>query len=211
MTCRRARIVLRKPSLRRSSLRFALGDESARARVRASYCRSPPRGSPTGSAEDRADRPGLSLIFGSSAVRRVLELGVALAHFQHFRLEKRARIERLAIALSRIRRTAAASPQIRRASSSDVRTVTSLLASSMHCDTAAHAAADVEPEVPRHADEALDARVQLRVARAGGLVIRQQHQDVDVGIAEPVRRDRIRRRRRAPAVGRQCRRCPRRR
>lgn len=53
----------------------------------------------------------------------------------------------------------------------------------------AHAAADLEAEIPRHADEALDACVQ-----PGIVVVGEQHQNVDVGIgrelAAPIAADR---------------------
>ena len=110
------------------------------------------------------------------AVRRVLELRVALAHLEHLRGEERAGVERLVIPHGEALEQRGAADDAAR-----------LEQRGLHGDVLrrfldalrdrAHAAADLEAEIPRHPDEALDARVERRVVRVG-----QQHEDVDVGV-----------------------------
>ena len=176
ITCSRARSVFRKPSLRRSS--------------RASRSVMRPRARRARDPQDRlqvAQPAGAFLHVRLEAVRRVLELRVALAHLQHLRGEERAGVERFVVAHGEaLEQRGAADDAPRFQQGCLHRDVLRRLLDALR--DRAHAAADLEAEIPRHPDEALDARVERRVVRIG-----QQHEDVDVGIgrelAAPVAAD----------------------
>jgi hypothetical protein len=97
-----------------------------------------------------------------------------LAHFQHFCLEERARIERCTIALREVfeqRRTAGDAARFQQRSAHG--DVVGRLFEALR--DGAHAAAEFQSQIPREADKPLDARLQMSYR-----LIRQQHEDVDV-------------------------------
>ncbi|MGF6806410.1 hypothetical protein OKW30_001536 [Paraburkholderia sp. Clong3] len=175
ITCSRARSDFRKPSLWAQLARLALGDQSA-------CFEFAPAAAEAGRLCDPQDQLQVAqparafLDVRLERVGRVLKLRVTLAHFEHLRLEERLRVERRTVAPSEIvEQCGAAGDAARfqqRGTHRDV--VGRFLDALRH---AAHAAAEFQPEIPREADEALDARVQMLEPRVG-----QQHQDVDVGV-----------------------------
>jgi hypothetical protein len=120
-------------------------------------------------------------------IRRVLKLGVPLTHFQHFGLEERVWVERFAVAPRKVveeRGAARNAPRFeQRGAHGDV--VGGFFDALHH---AAHAATEFEPQIPREADKALDARFEMLNRRVG-----QQDQNVDVRVrcefAPPVAAD----------------------